>query len=298
MHKLIIHPGLPKTATTTLQFELFPAIVGSEWDYAGILQPRDTRDQNELFRAMYRAVVSGENIQSANSTLKSRLAERPILISEEIFTASTVESTWREKLDRLRQVTQGTDLSLLFTVREPRAAIFSNYVETIRNVYVGGNDPFSIETANEDRMAIYRYRTFFGVVEQLFDCEIEVCDWKDVLQGKCRLLEQHFPLWEGFDFHDLSAVRRNSKRATDKAVTISGNYTARDAMRRLLASGSTKRPDWTRSRLVQALAKGLDRISFGRKDVPRPSDDLARQMDELLADDIAFVRDRYGVTPT
>src|SRR5512143_3414004 len=125
---IFVHVGLPKTATTTLQVEFFPAIASDEIAYLGICQPRDGNAQDPLFLRIYDAISSGREISKINNELRSRLQSgENLIVSEEMITVTQDEVTFGAKLKHLSMLMSGLDYQIILTVREPVSALFSYY---------------------------------------------------------------------------------------------------------------------------------------------------------------------------
>ena len=127
MVPLYLHIGLPKTGTTTLQHDVFPA---ARCDYRGVDQPRSRR-QDPIYRHLYRAINDGIDVAHAARRLRLELerissAGRPMLVSEEMF---TVGPSWREKLNRAAEILEGLDHQVLVTRRDPVDGAFAYYCE-------------------------------------------------------------------------------------------------------------------------------------------------------------------------
>lgn len=133
--KIIIHIGLPKTATTTLQTDVFPKLNTKQIRYLGVFHPRSAATRHSLFEQFYDAVMTGESISELRETMGIQTGRGvSLLISEELITSSSAGITWRKKLSNLRQIVQGLNYELILTVREPASALFSYYCEMYPNI--------------------------------------------------------------------------------------------------------------------------------------------------------------------
>ncbi len=128
--KLFVHIGLPKTATTTLQREIFPKLSGDHIQYLGVYQPRKDTNQTVFFEQFCQIVYSGDGIDELARTLSEMLESgATYVLSEEMLTVSSGNASWQAKLTNLAKLLNGLDYSILVTVREPTAAMFSYYIE-------------------------------------------------------------------------------------------------------------------------------------------------------------------------
>lgn len=173
MNRLIIHIGLPKTATTSLQRCVFSQEHKGQWNYCGIRQPRNQK-QDKLYLALMNALDCRE--QQFESKRKdfvdaySRLStSKPLLISEEMVCIDTAVR-WQEKLERLGTLTGNGETKILVTVRDSSEGAFSLYAELfhyIRNKYESFHDFF--ENSNQAR--IFRYDEIIPCLENQFGRE-------------------------------------------------------------------------------------------------------------------------------
>lgn len=170
--KVFVHIGLPKTATTTLQYEFFPKFNNSNIVYVGLRTPRRQK-QSLLFEYFDKAVRLGEDIEQANILLKSELQKRKsILVSDELCLVSHKEQgSWREKMARLHKLLSGCQHAILVTVREPAEASFSYYVQMYHN-FRKVKTPFLSLVKDSEAMEIYHYGKLIHELERYFhrDC--------------------------------------------------------------------------------------------------------------------------------
>lgn len=160
MRKLIIHIGLPKTATTALQKHIFENCDCRSWNYIGVRQPRKSKQIDVYYQLMdcFRTVYSdNKTIEDCKRILKQCSDERTLLISEEMFCVDT-QITWQEKIKRLAKITQEYEVTVLVTVREPLAAMFSLYCELwpIRRQNYPTFQSFA-DTSNQAKIFDYQY---------------------------------------------------------------------------------------------------------------------------------------------
>ena len=168
MATIILHIGLPKTATTLLQKHVFNNL-NKEVDYLGVLQPR-TENQDRLYEDIIRLIDKNhdeyrDDFNRVNSELVVRLNKNkvPLLLSEEMICVDSEFVCWQEKLKRLSELFVGHDMQILVTVREPVSAIFSYYVEIYHSIKI--TYPNVIDFANKSNLAgIYNYEYLDSVI--------------------------------------------------------------------------------------------------------------------------------------
>ena len=82
--RLYVHIGLPKTATTALQQDLFPRLESKTFSYVGVFQPREAAEQRQLYTDFCNAATRGEGIEPVVEFLTGQFAvpspvELPVL---------------------------------------------------------------------------------------------------------------------------------------------------------------------------------------------------------------------------
>ena len=121
--KIYVHIGLPKTATTTIQRDIFQQGHGWAWNYWGVRQPRDISQRYE-FRALLKA-INDKKIEFNSSKSNDDL---PIVVSEELITIDD-EILWQDKIQNLSRVLKDHDVTILLTIRRPIEGAFSLFAE-------------------------------------------------------------------------------------------------------------------------------------------------------------------------
>lgn len=173
MKKVILHLGLPKTATTLLQQQVFSKLK-EQIDYAGVKQPRNL-EQDELYSIIWNLVCLDEvgykkDISGVKALLDSRMQKntKPFVLSEECFSLDSGETNWQEKFKRLGEVFDNYDVDIMITVRNPISAVFSYYVElyhSVKNKYVN----FIDFARNSNRARIYEYQYLNSIIINSFN---------------------------------------------------------------------------------------------------------------------------------
>lgn len=133
----VVHVGLHKTATTSLQKDIYPFI--NEYKFIGRRVSR-LEDQDELYLKIAKFCFSREYLGSSceaelNSLIGENLEKNHLLMSDEWLTADYSAlfglkgATWQEKIDRLSRLLAGVDHKVLVSLRNPIDGIFSQYCE-------------------------------------------------------------------------------------------------------------------------------------------------------------------------
>ena len=130
--ELIVHIGMPKTATTTLQKIYFPLVAkeNQHIEYHGVFQPRGS-NKTELYRVINKYINTGINLVQSRELLKTYQQKNKVIhiVSEEMIVVSEENTSWRTKTSRLIELLNGINYTLLVSVREPLLGSFSYYVE-------------------------------------------------------------------------------------------------------------------------------------------------------------------------
>lgn len=124
MTDIIIHIGLPKTATTTVQYEIFSAPENRHF-YLGKF-----RDGSGLFRNTVADYLSGQiSLEEARSRVAGEVSDDgPYLYSDEMLSVSSTLS-WREKLEHMTRLLEGYTVSVVATLRRPSNHALSVFAE-------------------------------------------------------------------------------------------------------------------------------------------------------------------------
>ncbi|MFB6317435.1 hypothetical protein [Saccharicrinis sp. FJH54] len=181
MGKLYVHIGLPKTATSTLQVELFNKIVSEKLEYLGVQHPRDKK-QDILYYKFMNSVNTGTEIEQTKSLLKHKLDKYDLLISEEMLVVTSASITWREKLQNLSLILKGLDFSIIISVREPASAMFSYYLELYAILKKRGS--FLDIALKDDAMRIYYYKEFLSFcIDKFSKTRINLIKFEDIIKN-------------------------------------------------------------------------------------------------------------------
>ena len=282
--RLVVHVGLPKTATTTMQTDFFPRLDPQAALYLGVFQPRN-RVQDARYEAI-RSVIQGEDSAVGRHALASALGPRQLVLSEELFTASSSQSIWRDRLALLADVVAGVDTAVVVTVREPAAAMASYYTEV--GGLVGGRLVSFEEAVGMPDFDAYRFPSLFGELERLFGRErIVPVRFRDVVRGDLSALVGVVrgmpPLPIGVDPHNTTPSHGDP--AARKA--------ARLRLRHALERHRVGRPLTARlARLVGLAARWVPALGGP---VRKPSSARVAAVRRNVAGDVDWLRARYGI---
>ncbi len=182
--RIIVHIGLPKTATTTLQHDVFPRLANPDTLYLGVRQPREVNHQDRLFKDVIAAVNGTEAMGPVRDQLRRHIIDgQTLLLSEEMLTVSQPGISWRDKLRHLALLLKDMNYALIVTVREPATALFSYYVELYPKFSRRGS--FMECALLDDDMRIYHYKSLFDALLSVFERDrITVLRFEDIVENR------------------------------------------------------------------------------------------------------------------
>ncbi len=165
----VLHVGLAKTATTSLQRHFFPLTPAASFTYIGTAQPR-SRHPSPAYTAIMATLNSPTTSLVARMRIaQARLAElsldKPVLFSEEMVTVDG-PLPWQEKVARLGEIFAGHAATILITIREPVSGLYSLYVELFRDVV--RQYPTFETFCSSNQANIYDFRLLDTVVRNAF----------------------------------------------------------------------------------------------------------------------------------
>lgn len=281
--RLLLHVGLPKTATTTLQTHYFPRLPAGTFRYLGTLQPRSLH-QDPLFLDLRAAVDGDPGADRVRALLEACLAQgTSVVVSEEMFTVSSRESSWRAKLERLADIVAGLEYRVLVTVRPPVSGSFSYYVELEPRFRAARLD-YPAAVASDEAMEIFDYRKLASVLDGCFQHDrLYFKRFEEVIAAKMD------------DVDHLLGLTRSDRSmgefgATNQKVRAGGMVrtgrveTLADAFRRSALANMMRHSGYARpilASLKRALTP-LDKIKLGERAVRLPTESQREQVATLL----------------
>lgn len=221
MGKIFVHIGLPKTATSTLQTDVFPKLQDERLKYLGVDGDRKEGKSSEIYYQFMDAVESGGEIESIRSKISDSLRECDLLLSEEMLTVSSAMVPWQVKLDRVAEILSGFDYTVIVSVREPVSALFSYYVELYPRFAKMG---FVESAMSHNDMFIYHYEKLLQKLNQAYGFErLHFVRFEDIAQNNIepliRLLKGNREYGEIKYGRHNSRVKENGKVVSRYKVT-------------------------------------------------------------------------------
>lgn len=174
--RIILHIGLPKTATTAIQKHLFQLWDEKEIKYIGVRQPRSAA-QREAYIDIMEAVGGGRagrkydrNICRAKEALMMIMQENEtVVFSDEMVLVDDHGIRWQEKIRNLGAIVEDWETQVLLTVRNPVEGVYSYYRERLGEL--GGKEREFWRFIKGNAARIYKYKDLCDVVFEVFDKE-------------------------------------------------------------------------------------------------------------------------------
>lgn len=294
MARVYVHIGLPKTATTTLQSDLFPAMSRGGCTYIGVVQPRTERS-DPLYDQLCAAIFLDQDVESARHALQQRLASGESIIFSEEMICSVQSRPWQEKLDTLGAILDGLDYRVLLTVREPVDAMFSHFVQQYR-IYAPLKQPWYKLAVEHNNFMIYHYEVLLSRLESLFPRQrIKVTKFEEIVKGEIGDVLDFLDVPLGVE-RQVVITEHNSKRGSADEVLIDRKLSlgylrplyerfGGDSNPLLKAFGATLRP-------ILALIR---RIPLGSVRIPRPTAQERQRVQDAVLARGNDCQSRYGI---
>lgn len=295
MSRFVIHIGLPRTASTTLQSDVFPRVDPSRVHYVGVRQPRGW-GTDELYWPLLDAVWTGQRMEAARALLAKSLSSRGVVfLSEEMILVSQGENTWRRKLERLAALLQGQDHQLIATFREPAGALFAYFAEIYPTLPPGSTfERFAYES---EAAEIYHYGKLLAELHRHFSpARLTATTFEDVIHGNLSAFASALGV-ERFDRSSGSLRVTNAKPQDSSFVFTDVPWPLPPALaRRVRASARLWELPWVGPAFVRA-AERVRRIPAltTRYRVPKPSTHALEKLRRDLAGDTAALRE-FGIS--
>jgi len=279
--KIFVHIGLPKTATTSLQRDMFPRL--DHLEYAGVYSPRSWEfDTNTIYGAFMVGMYSGDPVYFKRA-LELVEQQRAVLISDEMITVVTEKSDWKQNLKNVRSLLDGHDYRLLITIRDPLDAMFSYYVE--RYDYFRVNyKVFDQQILDSIDMEIFRYQSFLSYIKNEFGSDrVYVADYSKIISGDFGEIESFLGcnMPKGFEMHNHNSKAKGaSKVYLNKKSSLYGYF--QQMAHRKLNAGILR--SWAK-RLQHVVKPVLEQVSW-RRGVPILTESRKDELRGLIIADV------------
>lgn len=295
MAKIFVHVGLPKTATTTLQSELFPHT--GEWNvkYLGTVQPR-TLEQSAQYLNIVQAINSGI-IENSRDEIEQILANgQSLLFSEEMTLVSQAGVDWRTKLKNLASLLKGLDYTLIVTVREPVSAMFSYYVE-LYSQFSKEKKSFLELAKHDPRMEIFHYNKLFNEISYRFDIDrVFVKQFEEIiandLNDLCELISPQSDLNSRFELK-----KANAKKSTVTYIYTGKTLTVAGLLSRIVGKIGMGESGFIAHvrQYAKPLVKILNSISIGEMKVAALTETDRQELKRFIKNESNILSRLYGI---
>jgi hypothetical protein len=174
MAKITIHIGLPKTATTTLQYEVFASPENRD-----IYLGKYESEQSDFHRMITAFLVGAIPYKNARNTVEELAQSEGIYIySNEMLTVDT-DQKWQTKISKLGMLMAGLDVQILVSLRKPSHHVQSVYAELkttggwssldafLTDTQASWFDPMEIDKVLKDAGFSPKLRVFYVEFETL-----------------------------------------------------------------------------------------------------------------------------------
>lgn len=175
---IVLHVGMNKTATTTLQEEVFPRI--PDFHSIGFKNPGE--DPNSSLSIAVKQVASDDYMPGAlRQRLEARAGDKPLLHSEERYTSTLWHDTW-EQMTRTadRLASELPEARVVIAVRDPADLLVSSYAQYVREggtsswrTFLRHADMRTYDVANVCRLYEERFRSVHVLLyEEMRDLDV------------------------------------------------------------------------------------------------------------------------------
>jgi len=287
--RVIVHIGLPKTATSTLQSDVLPLLKNDKIEYAGVMQLREKRQQTKLFELFCYSVNTGRNIRELKQLIKSEISTgKNLIISEELFTVSEKTISWREKMKNIGKILGGLNYCIILTVREPTSAIFSYYLELYS--YFSKLGSFSFCALKDEAMEIFHYRKLINELFKNFERErINVFMFEDIINSNLTRIVSLISLEA--DYLLSSKLQNHNKRIKSNGyVYTKYNITAKNILCRIFVFLRINN-----AKIIKKICSKLEYIVLKRIKVAQPSQKEMSNLKAALAYETVALDEYFGI---
>jgi len=294
--KVIVHVGLPKTATTSLQVDFFPELESKNVCYLGVRHPRNGTSQNSLFECFVESLITGD-VEIIRAELFRLLSEgKVIILSEEMITVSLNNLSWRTKLKNLSRILDGMNYSLLLTVREPVSAMFSYYVEILSHKQKIGKRFIDV-AKHDERMEIFHYGKLADELISDFDKErVLVIKFEDLINGKLEGLAKNIAGVNN-SFSSSKISKLNDKKKSKDYVYTGERTTVADILDAFMTITKLKDISLLKKYkgIYRSIYERIDNFVITTGSVQKPSTEHFDELKKFLANENEKFSQVFGV---
>lgn len=296
MAKVLIHIGLPKTATSSLQRYIFPELGQYGIRYLGVNQPRG-EGNHLLYNELTAAINTGDGLEECRQLIEQAIENgESILLSEEMLTVFSHRKTWKEKTQILADILNGLDYRILITVREPTSALFSYYVECYKDFY-NPAVPFIEVALKNPHMAIFQYDHLLKHIFSIFEKpRVYVVPFEKIIRNDMCGIHKFLGLSDSS--LELPKLHDYNSKLSDEEFVYSGLkyniwWVLFKRFEPLSVNHASSHPKV--QKLIRSIYKRLAWISWGEVKVSKPLEDEINLLQDKLKSGNQYLSKNYGI---
>lgn len=291
----VVHIGFHKTATTSLQEDVYPYI--GEYEFVGRCGG-SLKNQDELYLRIAEFCFSSDDIDPVresevkNLVLK-RLDKSKLLLSEEWLTADYSGlfgfkgATWQTKLDRLSRLLTGVEHKILVSLRDPVDGMFSQYCEFMT---VGVDDyypSFEGYALRSNDAKAYRYYDFHMFISERFS-EVGYITFEHIKSDRNLTNLKRF-----LGVQEMPRLgHHNQKRKSETGVRVEKK---KELIIKLLQLTPKPLKDALKKfQIIVFLRNSIVYMFSDKKNIPYPSEQFRRKLESQIKTSYDFLEDLSG----
>lgn len=290
MSKVIIHIGYHKTATTSMQDDIFEKQKGI--NYLGKSSKWYGCDRG-LHQDFVKAVCSDDEETFSNQYqyLKNRIdafaKNKDFLISDELLLGDSRDFmggnvALSDRLDRISKLLSAYDIEVLLTLREYKTCLHSLYVQ--KYPYINGRD-FSNFCKDPSVLNLYYYFSIYSMLKKRFR-EVHLLSFEALNKDEDFFKEELSGIL-GVDIKSLKVSNKNQKKLSS-GKKVSSGFSVRHFIRSIMGENVFRfiRNNKFLSFFVGPIWDKVSSLSFFDKEIPKISDEEIKQLNEIFYSDM------------
>lgn len=272
MPRLVIHVGLPKTGSTSVQETVFP-YCQKDVLYAGKISTKSTHPILEAIRsfACLDGGIEGTDLfRRACRDISSEV--RQILVSDEMLVVDTGALTWQRKLENLAKALAAEECEILVVVRDPFDALYSFYVETYHSNWT--NVSFEEFITSSNQASLYKYGYLAKTLCKLFGhSKVKFVHWSKMLDSNSARVWLQESL--SIEIDDVATVGHVNVKSSSKSGYVTNSKSLIDIIRQ---KGASKLVRIIPKRHVSGIRRVLSSIKVGSaREIEYPDEGVRRK---------------------
>lgn len=229
MYKILIHLGLPKTATTTLQKNIFKKL----------------HKQNEI-NFLPKSITVDSRLDFTKDEFENFLVKDKLNVISRESLVDSYHNDWLIVLDRLNNLINDYDTSIFITLRNPKDYIHSYYVETYPSLFSMIKEANTLEKfieyiskkENKEKFKAFNYSDLLELLKNKLG-KINILLYEDLLYDD----DEFFTQLSNLVGKDKTFIKENfsSKKQNVKKSLSNGKYSRRRTLSEVLQIKALKK---------------------------------------------------------